>query len=447
MTTGVRFAFWATIAGSLAVLLAGAVALVVVDRTLDAVVDDRLQSTLADVASFASGAATCASIRSGGAASADDRVVSIVEPNGTESCRSSAVAPSPRALGMDEDGFATRTVDGSRWRTYTSTGSSGRRLIAAERIEAHELARADARRAILVAMGLGTLIAAAGGAIAAVPARRRITRLLGRIQAAGRDRSGSAVVGRIGGRDLDAAAASFDELLADVRSADVAQRRLVSDAAHQLRTPITSLRTNAQLLERQPALDDEARDLAARIARQAAVVSDLVAGLVDYTAISAWSGDREATPLGELASVAVDRAGSRWPEATFAVTDDGSGGEVDGELVIRAIGNVLDNAVVHGGGDVVVEVRDGSVLVSDDGDGFTASDEDAFRPFNSGGDGSGLGLAFVRHVARAHGGDAWIEQRSPAIVGMRFGILREFSDSSRPALGAAFDARGVHDEG
>ena len=44
MTTGVRFAVWATIAGSLAVLLAGAVALVVVDRTLDTVVDDRLQS-------------------------------------------------------------------------------------------------------------------------------------------------------------------------------------------------------------------------------------------------------------------------------------------------------------------------------------------------------------------------------------------------------------------
>lgn len=445
MTTGLRFAVWATIAGSLAVLLAGVVALVVVDRTLDAVVDDRLQSTLQDISSGA-GTAACASIRSLGDA-ADDHVVSIVDPAGREACRSSAVAPSPRALRMDDDGFATTVVDGARWRTLVRTSSSGTRAIAAEQIEAHELARADARRAIIVAMVLGTLIAAAGGAIAAVPARRRIARLLERIQHAGRDRSGSATVGKIGGRDLDAAAASFDELLADVRASEVAQRRLVSDAAHQLRTPITSLRTNAQLLERQPDLDDESHDIASRIARQAAAVSDLVSGLVDYTAISAWSGERRPSTLGALAAVAIERATARWPEASFDSTDDGSTGDVDGELVVRAIGNVLDNAVVHGGGRVSIEVRDGSILVLDDGPGFTLEDDDVFRPFSSGGDGSGLGLAFVRHVARAHGGDAWIEQRSPAVVGMRFGILREFSDSSRPVLGHRSDARGVHDEG
>ncbi|MCW2922471.1 MAG: integral rane sensor signal transduction histidine kinase [Thermoleophilia bacterium] len=445
MTTGLRFAVWATIAGSLAVLLAGVVALVVVDRTLDAVVDERLQSTLRGIPAV--GTAACASIRSPGDTTADDRVVSIIDRAGQETCRSSPVAPSPRALEMDEDGFATAVVDGARWRTLVRTSSSGSRAIAAEQIEAHELARADARRAIIVAMVLGTLIAAAGGAIAAIPARRRIARLLERIQHAGRDRSGSATVGKIGGRDLDAAAASFDELLADVRASEVAQRRLVSDAAHQLRTPITSLRTNAQLLERQPALDEESRDIATRIARQAAAVSDLVSGLVDYTAISAWSGERRPASLGELAAVAIERARARWPEASFDAIDDGSTDDVDGELVVRALGNVLDNAVVHGGGHVSVEIRDGVVLVLDDGPGFTMDDDDVFRPFSSGGDGSGLGLAFVRHVARAHGGDAWIERRSPATVGMRFAILRKFSDSSRSALGHRTDGRGVHDEG
>ncbi len=439
MTTGIRFALWATIAGSLAVLLAGAVALVVVDSTLDTVVDDRLLSTVEDVT-------TCASIRAAGDATADDRVVSILDSLDRETCRSSPVAPSPRALGLDADGFATRVVDGARWRTYAQTSpTTGGHVLVAERIEAHELARADARRAIIVAMVLGTLLAAAGGAIAAIPARRKIARLLDRIRAAGRDRSGTATVGRIGGRDLDAAAASFDELLADVRLADVAQRRLVSDAAHQLRTPITSLRTNAQLLERQAGLDPEARDLAERIARQAAAVSDLVSGIVDYTAITAWSGERAATQLDALASDAIARAAARWPDATFTITGDGSREEVDGELVVRALGNVLDNAVVHGGGVVRVEVRDRCCFVSDDGPGFSGDDDDAFRPFSSGGDGSGLGLAFVRHVARAHGGDAWIEQHVPAVVGVCF--HGKLSDSSRAALGPRADVDGVNDEG
>lgn len=444
MTTGLRFALWATIAGSLAVLLAGAVALVVVDRTLDTVVDDRLQSLVGDVSGDPATSAACASIRAGGNTAADDRVVAIVAADGRETCRSSPIAPSPRALGIEQDGFATRLVDGQRWRTLATTSQSGSRVIAAERIEAHELARADARRAIIVAMVLGTLLAAAGGAIAAIPARRRIARLLERIHAAGRDRSGTATVGRIGGRDLDAAAASFDELLADVRQAEVAQRRLVSDAAHQLRTPITSLRTNAQLLERQPALDPESRDIATRIARQAASVSELVAGLVDYTAVSAWTGERAAVALGALAAEAVERAATRWPDATFDVVDDGSQAEVDGELVVRAIGNVLDNAIVHGGGVVHVDVRNGTCFVADDGPGFTNAVDDVFQPFASGGDGSGLGLAFVRHVARAHGGDAWIQQRVPAIVALRF--HGQLSDSSRTPLGVPADIDVVHDE-
>ncbi len=421
MTTGVRFAAWAALAGSLAVLLAGLVALVVVDTTLDQVVDDRLDRAVFEVgARSTSITAACATVRGDGSSIADDQVVSVLDANGEEQCRSSAVAPSPRALRVpDEDGTATRVVDGARWRLHVTTSERGTRVVAAENVEAHELARADARRAIVVAMVVGVLIAAAGGAIAAVPARRRIARLLDRIRAAGRDRTGSTTVGRIGGRDLDAAAHSFDELLADVRAAEVAQRRLVSDAAHQLRTPLTSLRTNAQLLERRDDLDPDARDLAARIARQSAAVSDLVSGLVDYTAIAAWSGDRAEVVLDDLVREAVDRAATRWPAAAFVVEGDDSGAHVDGELVVRALGNVLDNAVVHGGGQVRVQVDRGVVRVTDDGPGFTI-EGDAFQPFSSGGGGTGLGLAFVRHVARGHGGDAWIASREPAVVAMRF---------------------------
>jgi two-component system sensor histidine kinase MprB len=422
MTTGVRFTLWAALSGTIAVLIAGLAAIAVVERSLVQVVDGRLEVRAQQVAG-GDERTSCDELRAGAATSDRDGVLLIADAAGRELCRSSPLAPSARALGIaDAEGVRTVVVDGDRWRVVEVAGGAATpRVVAAERIEADEVARADARRAIIVAMVIGAFVAAAGGAGAAVPARRRIVRLLDRIRAAGRDPSGTTSVGRIGGRDLDVAAESFDQLLADVRSADAAQRRLVSDAAHQLRTPITSIRTNAQLLERTASLDPEAHDLAARIARQAAAVSDLVAGLVDYTAATAWSGDRRrGVPLADVASRAVERAMQRWPDADIRLTADDSTGDVDEELVIRALGNLVDNAVVHGDGTIRVSVVDGTFLVGDAGDGFGGlTDDEAFLPFVSDRDGSGLGLAFVRHVARAHGGEAWIESSSPPVVAVR----------------------------
>ncbi len=424
MTTGQRFAAWAAIAGALAVLFAGLVAIVVVDRTLDTMVDRRLATNIEQVRSTREQARQCEVVRSAGAASLDDRMLALVSNRGEEICRSSTSAPSPRALGVTEptDGL-TRVVDGIHWRARSDRDQSGNLVIAAEAIEAARRSRSDARTAIIAAMAIGVLLALAAGALAAIPARRRIQKLLDRIATASRDRSGGAIVGRIGSRDLDAAAQEIDELLGDVRASDAAQRRLVSDAAHQLRTPITSLRANAQLLERQQGLDADARDLATRIARQSSAMADLITDVVDVAAAPAWAGERVDTQLGDVVQIAIHRASGRWPDARFErAGDDGSAAIVDVDLAARAIGNLLDNAIVHGGGEHVrIEVRDGIVRVSDDGPGFTIDLDDAFRPFSSGGSGSGLGLAFVQHVARAHGGDAWIDGDEPAAVAVRFG--------------------------
>lgn len=434
MTTGVRFALWAAIAGTLAVLVAGVVAIVVVERTLIGVVDERLEATIRDQPRRTASDA-CRLVGGGGAALASSqRVVAVVSATGAELCRSSAVAPAARVLALDApDRVRTVRIDGRRWRRARGFTSDGATVVAAELVEASLAARDDARRAIMVAMALGILVAASGGALAAVPARRRLALLLDRVAAAGGDASGRTRVGRIGGRDLDAAAGSFDRLLEDVRRADAAQRRLLSDAAHQLRTPVTSMRTNAQLLERAPGLDPEARDMAARIASQSRVVADLVAGLVDLVAASAWArrGDADVA-LGDVAHAAVETAARRWPGEAVSVEADGSRALVDVDLVGRALGNLIDNALVHGRAPVELRVEDAVVTVRDSGDGFTDPDT-PFEPFVSGGGGSGLGLAFVRHVARAHGGDAWIEPGAQGLV--RLTLAPRSSDVSQVGLG------------
>ncbi|MCW2923351.1 MAG: sensor histidine kinase [Thermoleophilia bacterium] len=417
MTTRVRFALWAAVASVVAVLVAGLVAAARVDTSIDGFVDARLDAVVAAASGRGAGRACDVASAASGAA---DRAVSVLARSGAEECRSRPAAPSPRALGARSSDDApvrrTRSVGGVPWRVVEARLDDGRLVVVADVVEASEQAKGDASRAILLAMVAGSIIATAIGAIAAAPATRRIDRLLERIAVAGRDPSGEARVGRVGGRDLDAAAGSFDALLDDLRSADAAQRRLFADAAHELRTPLTSIRTNAQLLERDPSLAGEARDIASRIARQGEGVARLVSGLVDFASVGAWSqrGD-EPVALAPLVEHAADRARSRWPDARVEVEVDATHARVDADLVARAIGNLLDNAIVHGGADggvatVRVELRDGVVAVEDDGAGFSEERaREAFSPFagshSPASAGSGLGLAFVDHVARAHGGE------------------------------------------
>ncbi|MCW2927288.1 MAG: sensor histidine kinase [Thermoleophilia bacterium] len=418
MTTRIRFTFWAALAGVLAVLLAGVVALGAVERSLEAVVDARLEQVLVDEVDATGVSEGCLQVKEQ-ATARDDAVVAIADRSGVERCRSSAIAPSSRALGVTS-GVAssreTRRIDAERWRVATAVREDAI-VVAAELVEPGQAALRDARRAIWIAMAIGGLLAIGAGAFASLPATRRIDRMLRRIELAGRDVSGERRVGSVGGRDLDRAARSFDALLDDLHAANAAQRRLVADAAHQLRTPITSIRTNAQLLERDPTLTGDSRDMASRIARQSAAVATLVAGLVDVAAMPAWSRDaHEDVAFAAVVESAIDAARTRWPDARIESTLDASRGRVDAELLTRAVGNLLDNALVHGAEPVTVTLQGGRVGVEDAGAGWSV-DEDLllpFQPFASGAaGGTGLGLAFVDHVARAHGGTVQITRRRP----------------------------------
>ena len=214
---------------------------------------------------------------------------------------------------------------------------------------------------------------------------------------------------------------SLNALLGRLGEALEAQRHFVGDAAHELRSPLTALKLQAQLLRRAP--DDRARDEAAQaltagIDRATRLVEQLLA-LARSEAAPVDKG-APAEPLAEIvrrvmADVGV-LAAARGTTLELDVADGAETLPARGADVSVLARNLVDNAVRYSpdGGHVGVWLgrdADGATVlqVDDDGPGIAAEDrEKVFDRFVRGEDaagqtGSGLGLAIVRQVARRQG--------------------------------------------
>jgi two-component system sensor histidine kinase MprB len=207
---------------------------------------------------------------------------------------------------------------------------------------------------------------------------------------------------------LEASRAQLDE---SVR----AQRQLVADASHELRTPVTSLRTNIEVLLEGGELEPEdRRRLLSDVVEQSEELSALVNDLIELARGDQPGPALEDVRLDRVAAESVARARRNAPGITFEATLQPV--ILDGvpERLGRAINNLLDNAARHSPPDGTVEVSVGldGVTVRDHGPGVAPADQPYvfdrfFRGTNSRGrQGSGLGLAIVRQVTEQHGGTA-----------------------------------------
>jgi two-component system sensor histidine kinase MprB len=208
---------------------------------------------------------------------------------------------------------------------------------------------------------------------------------------------------------LDRLEGSRAELDESVR----AQRQLVADASHELRTPITSLRTNIEVLLAGGELEPEdRRRLLSDVVEQSEELSSLVNDLIELARGDQPGPAPEDLRLDRVVAESVARARRNAPGIQFEphlapVILDGVP-----ERLGRAINNLLDNAARHSppGGTVEVEVGPLGVTVRDHGPGVPPQDlpyvfDRFFRGTTSRGrQGTGLGLAIVRQVAEQHGG-------------------------------------------
>jgi two-component system, OmpR family, sensor histidine kinase MprB len=228
-------------------------------------------------------------------------------------------------------------------------------------------------------------------------------------------------------------AARFNAMLDTLEGSIAAQRQLVADASHELRTPVTSLRTNIEVLAESELDAAERARLIADVQAQAEELSELVTDLIELARGDQPSPVLEDVRLDALVVEAIERARRHAPDVEFVAEVEPAVLEGMPDRLARAINNLLDNAARHGSH---VWVRTGveGVVVRDDGPGIDPADlPHIFDRFYRGADargrpGTGLGLAIVRQVAEQHGGS--VEARNAG--GAEF-TLRLNADPAPPA--------------
>ena len=192
-----------------------------------------------------------------------------------------------------------------------------------------------------------------------------------------------------------------------------AQRQLVADASHELRTPVTSLRTNIELLLQHDDLTEEERRRMLRdVLDQAEELTGLVGDLIELARGDLPPDETEDVRLDRVVEEAVQRAQRNFPDVTFEASLAPTLIEGVPDRLGRAANNLLENAARHSppGGVVEVAVGPGGLRVRDHGPGIDEADlpyvfDRFYRGASARGkQGSGLGLAIVRQVAEQHRG-------------------------------------------
>ncbi|MBQ0933298.1 sensor histidine kinase [Ideonella sp. 4Y16] len=229
-------------------------------------------------------------------------------------------------------------------------------------------------------------------------------------------------------------ARAINTLLAEVQHSVAAQKRFISDAAHQLRTPLAGLKSQTELALRE-ATDPALQARLTRVHESAARSAHLVNQLLTLARAEPESASRQDRAVLDLARLARELTAEWVPRALAAGVDLGydepepapppEDTQVEGiALLLReALHNLIDNAVRYAGAGRVVTVRvrqgGGQVCmeVEDDGPGLSEPDrERMFERFTRArhdGSGCGLGLAIVREIVERHAGQVRLLPASP----------------------------------
>lgn len=321
---------------------------------------------------------------------------------------------------VDRPGLSRTQLDGVDWDVYTVL-RNGRIVQAAQRAQAQENEAAESTGHILLSLAGVALVA---GALLALALRRGLRSLhdAALLVAARSPERLDEIADADAPRELKPLVQAINALMARLAGALAAQRQFVADAAHALRTPVTALRLQLDLLA-------GARDEGAR-----RVATDELRGGIDRAQhlierllqLSRAEGDGQAerlrsVPLAEIARAGVARFAARAEQRGIdlgARIEDGAVSvQADPAQMAVLLDNLVDNALRHtpAGGtiDVAVESTIGGPTLSviDTGPGIEPAErrrvfDRFYRGAQAGDDtGSGLGLAIARTIADAHGAE------------------------------------------
>ncbi len=339
-----------------------------------------------------------------------------------------------RQVAHDGDPITVGSTDGSgRYRLLAVRSADG--TIAISALSLHDVDATMNRLRLVLIVAVSMVIAILGLVVfwvlrLGVRPIKRMTRTASAIAAG--DLSQRVPAGRAGteaselGDSLNAMMTTIEGAFAERAASEARLRRFVADASHELRTPVTTIRGYAELYRHGGIDAGEDLDQAMRRTEQEAV---RMASLVDDLLLLARLDEgrplaRATVDLGVLGVDAAADARAVAPDRVVtAEVNEGVTVEGDEDRLRQVIGNLVANALVHTpeGTPVSVRVHNGQgravVEVHDDGPGmspevaaraferFSRADVSRSRTGSRDGGGAGLGLAIVHAIVVAHGGE------------------------------------------
>lgn len=352
----------------------------------------------------------------------DDLVVRLQTHDGTEVVNDEDAAELADTDG--EDATAV-TVDDEAWLSATEDTDAGTLTVARSMEHVDDTVSATT---VLLVVAVPLMVVLVGLVVWVVTGRalrpvERLRRQVDRIEASDLSRRVDS-----GDDELGALAATMNRMLSRLEQSQAVQRRFVSDASHELRSPLATMRQYAELAVAHPETVPTG-ELGEVVIAEGERMQDLVEGLLLLARLD--EGQRPPTApvdLDDLVLREADRlrrTGGHPGERSTAVEVDTSGvgpGRVEGNdrLLARVVRNLVDNASRHAEGRITLRVHSESTVrgervlftVADDGAGVPSEDRerifDRFTRLDEGRardvGGSGLGLAIVCDVVEAHGG-------------------------------------------
>ncbi|WP_241665703.1 HAMP domain-containing sensor histidine kinase [Prescottella subtropica] len=335
------------------------------------------------------------------------------------------IGPPELAVARGQRDFSLRTVEDNR--VLAERTRDGSTLVLAQRLQPTKDVLDRLAWVLFVVGGCGVVLAAAAGTTVGRTGLRPIARLTAAAERVARtdDLTPIPVTGH---DELARLTVSFNTMLRALAESRARQSRLVADAGHELKTPLTSLRTNMELLIASsrpgaPSIPDEdMADLRADVVAQIEELSTLVGDLVDLAREDAPETVFELVDVCDVVERSLEKARRRRNEIDFdaATTPWYIYGDQAG--LSRAVLNVLDNAAKWSPSGQHVDVRMRQVgdrlleiTVDDAGPGIPVEERElVFERFyrataSRSMPGSGLGLAIVRQMVTKHGGTIAVE--------------------------------------
>jgi signal transduction histidine kinase len=304
---------------------------------------------------------------------------------------------------------------------------------------------AETVRATALGILVGLAIAAVGGWFIGRQTLRPLTRMAHQAREINERTPAARLTAPPVNDELGALAASFNELLDRLAAALNLQRQFMADASHELRTPVSVVRTATQVtLSQSRRSSEEYRESLAIIGEQATRLSHLVDAMFLLSRAEAHGVPlrQEFLNLDDLLAESV-RAARVLAEQRGVNVAAGGDEEVgltgDDGLLRQMVGNLLDNAIRHAdaGGNVMARLEQSgdraTLRITNDGQGIPPDHQSrVFERFVrlSESNGAGLGLPIARWIAEAHGGTLVLESSAPGAT--TFAVTLPLDRSEEP---------------